>query len=126
MLGLLWPVALYLVVLLLHLLVPGRWVAGYVRDPATGQPLRYRLNGLRVFFVVVALWAGACRLGWLPWDLFWVFRWPMAAGACAIGLLFTFAIVLPAPRRGAFLSDFYLGRLDNPQWGHGRVDAKMY
>jgi delta14-sterol reductase len=35
----------YAIVLGLHLSLPGRWVDGYLLDPATGSPLRYRLNG---------------------------------------------------------------------------------
>jgi delta14-sterol reductase len=50
----------------------------------------------------------------------------MTAGACMLGLLFTFAIVLPAPPVKGFLADLYLGRHENPQWGQGRLDAKMY
>ena len=51
----------------------------------------------------------------------------MAAGACVLGLVFTFAIVLPAPRATWSLgADLYLGRVENPQWRGGRVDAKMF
>src|SRR5439155_2773407 len=125
MVGFLWPIAIYAVVLALHVVVPGRWVDGYVRD-AAGRPLRYRLNGLRVFVVTVAMYAGACRLGWIAWDVFWVHRWAMAASACVLGLGFTLAIVLPAPPRGSLAADLYLGRLDNPRWGGGRVDGKMF
>ena len=125
--GFVWPLVVYVVVLGLHLLVPARWTDGYVTNEETGAPLRYRLNGLRVLAVVLALWALACWRGLLPWDLFYVERWSMAAGACAIGLVFTLAIVLPAPPvRSSLLADLYFGRLANPQWGGGRVDAKMY
>ncbi len=124
--GFLWPLLVYALVLGLHLIVPARWTEGYVRDAVTGAPLRYRLNGLRVLLVVMALWAAACAGGVLPWDLFYVQRWSMAAGACALGLVFTLAVVLPAPRVSASLAaDLYLGRLPNPQWLGGRVDAKM-
>jgi delta14-sterol reductase len=124
--GFLWPLVVYAVVLGLHLVVPARRVDGYVKDGA-GVRLRYRLNGLRVLAVTLALWGLACRSGLLPWDLFYLERWSMAAGACAFGLIFSFAIVLSAPRvKSSFLADFYLGRLENPQWGNGRVDAKMY
>jgi delta14-sterol reductase len=124
--GFLWPLAVYVLVLGLHLIVPARWTDGYVKD-AAGTPLRYRLNGLRVLLVVMALWATACARGILPWDLFYVERWSMAAGACAVGLVFTLAVVLPAPRVSpGLLADLYLGRRENPQWGAGRVDAKMY
>ena len=125
-LGFLLPLVVYVLVLGLHLVVPARWTDGYVKD-AAGKPLRYRLNGLRVLVVVVALWALACARGLLPWDLFYRERWPMVAGACAAGLVFTLAIVLPAPPvRPSLLADLYLGRHENPRWGGGRVDAKMY
>jgi delta14-sterol reductase len=125
--GFLLPILAYALVLGLHLVVPARWTDGYVKDEATGRPLRYRLNGLRVLVVVLALWALACARGLLPWDLFYRERWSMAAGACAFGLVFTLAVVLPAPRvSSSLLADLYLGRLANPQWGGGRVDAKMY
>jgi Ergosterol biosynthesis ERG4/ERG24 family len=122
----LWPLVVYALILALHLTLPARTTAGYVTDPATGARLRYRLNGLRVLAVVMAIWAAACVRGILPWDLFYVERWPMAAGACALGLVFTIAVVLPAPRvTGSLLADLYFGRLPNPQWLGGRVDAKM-
>ena len=126
--SLLWPALVYCVVLALHLALPARAVDGYVIDRDTGKPLRYRLNGLRVFFVVVVLWAIACKTGLLPWGAFYQYRWQMAAGACALGLLFSFIVVMRAPPvAGAnVLADFYLGRLENPQWGGARVDAKMY
>lgn len=122
----LWPVAIYGGLLLLHLALPSRRVAGYVTHPETGRPLRYRLNGLLVLVVAVGLWAGAAALGWIPWDLFYRQRWAMAGGACVFGLIASLALVLPAPRqKRSFLADLYLGRLENPQWGEGRVDAKM-
>jgi delta14-sterol reductase len=124
--ALLAPAGVYALVLALHLWLPGRWVDGYVRDPATGQPLRYRLNGLRVLFATVGLYAAACASGWLPWEIFYTQRFALAAGACALGLVFTLAVVLPAPRVRGLLADLYLGRLANPQWLGGRLDAKMF
>jgi protein-S-isoprenylcysteine O-methyltransferase Ste14 len=94
--GWLWPLVIYAIVLGLHVIVPGRWTDGYVKDPATGAPLRYHLNGLRVLVVVLALWGIACAEGLVPWDLFYRERWSMAAGACAAGVAFTLAIVLPS------------------------------
>ncbi|MEQ1502564.1 MAG: hypothetical protein ABMB14_10050, partial [Myxococcota bacterium] len=46
--------AAYAVILALHRVVPARHVVGYVRDERTGEPLRYRLNGLRVLGIAVA------------------------------------------------------------------------
>lgn len=123
--GLFAPLAVYALILVLHLAVPARWADGYVRDAGTGVPLRYRLNGLRVLVVTMGLYVGLGASGVLPWAFLWTHRVSSAAGACVLGLAFTFAIVLPFPRRGGLLADLYLGRRDNPRWAHGRVDAKM-
>ena len=125
--GFLAPIAVYAVVTVLHLLLPARTVDGYVVDAATGKPIRYRLNGLAVFGVTIALWVLACSRGWLAWDFFWTTRWEGLAGACVLGLIFTLAVVLPAKGAGkGWLAELYLGRLENPQWLGGRIDAKMW
>jgi hypothetical protein len=121
------PFVIYAALLALHLLLPARVVDGYVRDPETGDPLRYRLNGLAVLFVAVFAWILVGWLGWLPFDWLYHHRWAGLAGACTIGLLFTAWIVLPAPSTGKSLAaDLFLGRLENPQFLAGRVDAKMF
>lgn len=126
-LGFFAPAIVYAVITLLHLVVPARQVRGYVTDPATGEPYRYRLNGLVVYLCTVAIWAGLCAAGLLPWDFFWTTRWEGLAGACTLGLLFTLWVVLPAPSTGKpFLLELYLGRRENPQWLGGRIDAKMW
>jgi protein-S-isoprenylcysteine O-methyltransferase Ste14 len=117
------PWAVTLAILVLHRVIPAREVDGYVRD-ASGRPLRYRLNGLRVFVVVIGLWLLAGSSGWMPFDWAWTHRWETLAGACTLGLLFTAAIVLPAPSTGrSFVADVFFGRRENPQYGG--VDAKM-
>jgi protein-S-isoprenylcysteine O-methyltransferase Ste14 len=124
--GFLTPWIVLAVVLALHVALPGRWVDGYVRD-AGGRPLRYRLNGLLVLVSTVGLAAALVALGAVPSDALWRHRWAELAGACALGLAFTFAIVLRAPPTGRpLLADLYLGRLENPRWRGGRVDAKMW
>ncbi len=119
-------VALYGLIFVLHLIVPGRWVTGYARDERSGAPLRYRLNGLRVALLTLALYLGAGALGWIPWDYLYVHRWEALAAACALGLVFTGAIVLTAPPRRGLLTDLFLGRRENPQLAGGHVDAKMF
>lgn len=119
-------ILIYALIFLLYLVVPGRWVTGYVKSEKTGETLRYRLNGLRVMAVTVALYFAAGFAGVLPWDYLYVHRWEMAATACVIGLIFSAAMVFPAPKRKNLLADFYLGRLENPQLWGGRVDAKMF
>ncbi|HUM10002.1 MAG TPA: DUF1295 domain-containing protein [Myxococcaceae bacterium] len=122
-----WPVVVAGAVLALHALLPARQVEGYVRD-GHGLPLRYRLNGPLVFGLSVVGWVGVCRAGWLGWDAFHVHRWEMVAGACALGVLFTLAVVLPAPKVPGWSlgKELYLGRAEQPRWLAGRVDVKMY
>lgn len=126
-LGLLVPLIAYGVITVLHLVVPARWVDGYVIDPSTEKPYRYRLNGLVVFLLVVTGWAALSARGLLPWDLLWTFRWEGLLGACILGLIFTAWVVLPAPPTGkGLLADLFLGRIENPQWLGHRIDAKMW
>ncbi len=122
----LWPVLIYAVIFGLHLALPARKVSGYVKDEA-GVPLTYRLNGLPVFFVSIGLWALACRQGLIAWNDFYLHRWELAGGACALGLAFTFAVVLTAKAIDgwSFPKQLFLGRAANPQWLGKRVDAKM-
>ncbi len=120
-----WPIAIYALCLVLHLVLPARHVDGYVVGE-DGRPLRYRLNGLLVFVVVVGGFIAAAWHGLVAWDVFYLARWPMALSACALGLLFTLAVVLPAKPVASLGADLYLGRQPNPQWLGGRVDAKMY
>ena len=110
-----WPVVIAGGVFALHALLPARQVEGYVRD-SRGAPLRYRLNGPLVFAVSVAIWVAVCRAGWISWDAFYVHRWEMAAGGCALGVLFTLAVVLPAPRVPGWSlgKELYLGRVEQP------------
>lgn len=127
LLGFFAPWGIYLLITLLHLVLPGRWFTGYVKHSKTGELLRYRLNGLLVLLVTAALWFAAGYFDILPYNWLYLHRWEGLAGACTFGLLFTFVLVLPARSTGkSFLADLYLGRLENPQLWGGRVDAKMW
>jgi len=64
--GFLLPLFVYALVLALHLVVPARRVDGYVRDAATGRPLRYRLNGLAVAAAIPRLVASRPASGKTP------------------------------------------------------------
>lgn len=119
------PLVIYGFIGLCHLLLPARIVEGYVRHPETGQPRRYRLNGLPVLTVTLAAWLALTEFSSVQPDWFYQQRWPMLAGACTMGLVYTLVLVLPAPSTGrSWLADVFLGRIENV--GYGRhVDAKM-
>ncbi len=121
------PWVIYGVILGLHLALPAREVAGYVRDPSTHKSLRYRLNGPLVLLVLVVLWFLVGRTHLLAWDWLYTHRWSSLAGSCVLGLLFSFAMVLSQPSTGrSFLADFYFGRAENRQFFHAGMDAKMF
>ena len=125
-LGFLAPILIYGLVFLLNAGLPGRWVVGYARD-GQGQKLKYRLNGWLVFLVTVFLWGSVCYVGWMDWTWLYHTRYYSLAGALVFGLLFSLALVLPAPKvKASFWLDFFLGRLENPQCLGGRIDAKMW
>jgi delta14-sterol reductase len=127
LLGFLSPVLVYFFVFVLHLVLPGRWVIGYVIDKKSHEMLRYRLNGILVLTVVLLAWMLLCHYGHMPWDWFYMYRWYGLAGAVAVGMIFSLIIVLPyRAARKSFLADFFLGRLENPQLLGGRIDAKMW
>jgi protein-S-isoprenylcysteine O-methyltransferase Ste14 len=121
------PWILDAVILLLHLALPARRVTGYVQDETSGALLRYRLNGPLVLVVTVGLGVLVCALGLFPWDWLYTHRWSGLAGSCALGLLFSFVVVLREPARGKpFLAELYLGRVRNRSFAGGRADAKMF
>ena len=127
LLGFLSPWIIYTLITILHYTLPAKWVTGYVKDRDSGTHLRYRLNGLWVLLLMVSLWFILGYLDLVPLDWLYRVRWYSLAGAFCIGVLYTLATVLPYPSTGATLwKDLYLGRLENPQYLQGRIDAKMW
>ena len=117
----------YSIVLALHLLVPARQQAGYVTNPSTGRPYEYRINGLPVLIVTVALWAVLGTIGIVPFEWLYVHRWSGLAGAITLGVVTSALLVAGAPPvKRSVLADFFLGRRFSPQYFDGRVDAKMF
>ena len=121
------PWFLYAIITLLHYVLPGRWMDGYVRDSNTGKLLRYRLNGRLVLVVCIAIWFLLGYMDWVPFNWLYTVRWYSLAGACTFGLIFSLLSVLPfTPTGKGLLADLFLGRLENPQYFKGRIDAKMW
>jgi len=125
--GLITPVIVYLFIFLLNLILPGRWVKGYITRKDSGEKMNYHLNGLQVFFIVVATFLVLSYFKLITVDWFYRYRWYSAAGAFAIGLVFSAAFIIPyQPVKKSVLADFYLGRVENLQLSGGRVDVKMW
>src|SRR5262249_3415966 len=72
MIGFFAPILIHATVLVLHLVVPAQRVSGYLRDASTGEPLRYRLNGLPVLAIVLLAWWFAGARGLVRWDWLWL------------------------------------------------------
>ena len=121
------PLAIYSVITALHWWLPAKWVDGYVTDPDTGRPLRYRLNGPRVLLVSLVIWLALGNTGLVPLDWLYRTRWQGLAGACCLGIIFTLWIVVRSPSTGrGLLADLFFGRRENPQMKGGHLDAKMW
>ena len=125
--GFLSPWIIYAGITLLHFALPGRWTGGYVRRRETGEVLRYRLNGIAVLSLSVLLWLGLGLLNRVPPDFLYRVRWTGLAGALTLGFLYSLIMVLPCPSGGKpFPAELWFGRLENPQYRNGRIDAKMW
>ncbi|MFO7621799.1 MAG: DUF1295 domain-containing protein [Bacteroidales bacterium] len=125
--GFIAPVLIFGLILLLNAALPGRWVTGYIKKPRSAERMKYHLNGIWVFGVIVLLWfiLGHTRI--VPYDFLYNYRWYGLAGAFTTGMIFSFAVVLPFPAvRKLFLADLFLGRQENMQFLNGRIDLKMW
>ena len=126
-LGFLSPWIAYALITVLHIIVPTKKRTGYVKNEKTGETLKYRINGIVVLAISVILWAVLVFCNIVPPDWLYRVRWPSLCGALVMGLLFSFGFVLPYPSTGKpFFADFWFGRLKNPQFKDGFIDAKMW
>ena len=147
--------AVYALCLLLHCVVPARSFAGYVLN-ASGKPVVYRLNGLRVLFLVVV--PAAVAMDGMVLQAISQGYWACMCCACALGVTLSLGLYLQGAalrsagsidtsRRCAvrgtrldpttdkacpeFLSrsaaaHFYCGYEWNPTFLNGLVDGKMF
>ena len=121
--GFLTPTAIFAILLVLHSVLPARRVLGYAHPNTSEEPVRYRLNGLLVFALALAIWAIALLA---PLDWLWRIKWHAIAGATALSVALTIWMVLRAPAddRPSWVQ-WIEGRSRNVLFG-GHVDAKMF
>ncbi len=125
--GFLAPILIIALTFVLNALLPGRWVTGYITNTNSGERMRYHLNGISVFFVVVVIWFLLGFFNLVQFDYLYQYRWYGLGGAFIFGIIFTLAVVLPyGPVAKSFFSDLFFGRIENLQFLGGRIDVKMW
>jgi hypothetical protein len=68
-----------------------------VANPSTGRPYEYRINGLPVLIVTIALWAMLGTTGVVPFEWLYLHRWSGLAGAITLGIVTSVLLVAGAP-----------------------------
>ena len=120
------PLAVFAAFFLAQMVLPGRWVPGYVVDPATGEPRRYRLNGILVFALALVVWA--FELTGMPRDWFYRSSVYAVAGGTVFATIFTLIAVYSHPKQEKrnFIADLWDGRVREMSFFGDRFDVKMY
>ena len=118
------PLAVFAVFLAAQLILPARRVPGYVIDPETGEPRTYRLNGILVFALALAVWASGVT--GLPLDWFYRSTIPAVIGGTVFSAVFTVLAVRGRRKTGSLAADLWHGRALEIAFFNGRFDVKMY
>ena len=118
------PTVIFVIVLVLHVIIPALRVEGYVHEETTAAPVQHRLNGLIVFICALVIWW--FELTTVSIDWLWRVKWSAMAGSVALSVVLAVWLVLRAPaddRR--FLLQWVEGHSRNVQF-FGHVDVKMF
>ncbi|MCY3910213.1 MAG: ergosterol biosynthesis protein, partial [bacterium] len=120
------PLIIFAAFFVAQLILPARKVTGYVKNPQTGEPRPYRLNGLLVFVIAQILWATEVT----GLDRDWFYRSTLWAvlGGTVFTTLFAIASVLSQPK-GEIQNIWWAlweGRAKEFQFFGERVDIKMW
>jgi len=126
-LGLITPLIAYFVITFLHIIIPVKKTRGYVKNEITGEVMYYRTNGKYVLCTSILIWLLLGHFNIVPYVWLYETRWLGLIGACVIGLVFSFYIVVKYPSTGrSFFADFWFGRVKDAQFKDGLIDAKMW
>ena len=120
------PLAIFAAFFVAQFILPGRKVPGYVTDSETGQPRNYRLNGILVFLLAVAIWA--TEITGMPRDWFYRSSLYAIAGGTVFTLIMSIAAVYSQPKGDISnpLLALWEGRAREISLFGERVDIKMY
>ena len=120
------PLIVFAVFFVAQIVLPARRVPGYVINPETGEPRNYRLNGLLVFVIAIAVWA--TEVTGMPRDWFYRSAVYAVAGGTVFAALIALVAMLSQPQgeiKNPFHA-FWTGRsLEHPLFNE-RFDLKMY
>ena len=124
--GFLTPLAVFAAFFAVQLVLPGRWVPGYVVDPETGEPRKYRLNGILVFALALVVWA--FELTGMPREWFYRSSVYAVAGGTVLSAIFTLIAVYGRKRKRtrSVVADLWAGRVQEISFFRNRFDVKMY
>jgi len=126
-LGLITPLTAYLVITLLHMIIPARRTRGYVKNEITGRSMDYRINGIFVLLASILVWFLLGYFNIVPYGWLYEARWTGFMGACIIGSVYSLYIVFKHPSTGrSFLADLWFGRVKDSRLKDGFIDAKMW
>ncbi len=120
------PLVIFVVFFLAQLILPGKRVPGYVINPKTGEPRNYRLNGLLVFAVALAVWA--FELTGMPRDWFYRSTIYAVVGGTVFTTIFAVIAVFSQPQgeiKNPLLA-LWDGRAQEMSFFNERFDVKMY
>ena len=120
------PLIVFAAFFVVQLILPGRWVPGYVVDAETREPRKYRLNGLVVFLVAEIVWA--FELTGMPRDWFYRSTIYAVAGGTVFSAIFAVIAVFSQPvgeEKNPFLA-LWDGRAKEFSFFGNRFDVKMY
>ena len=120
------PLIVFAAFFLAQMVLPGRRVPGYVVDPATGQPRKYRLNGILVFALALVVWA--FELTGTPRDWFYRSSVYAVAGGTVLATILALIVVYSQPKRKKtnFVLDLWNGRVWELSFFGDRLDVRMY
>ncbi len=120
------PLVIFAVFFLAQIILPGRWVPGYVINPETGEPRKYRLNGLLVFAVALIVWA--FELTGMPREWFYRSSIYAVVGGTVFTAIFAVIAVFSQPQgkiKNPLLA-LWDGRTQELSFFNDRFDVKMY
>ena len=125
--GFLTPLIIFVGFALMQIILPARRVPGYVIDEATGEPRKYRLNGILVFLLAIAIWA--TEITGMPRDWFYRSTMYAIAGGTVVTFIFALIAVFGAPKTALNpIAAFWTGRVREISFLGDRFnfDVKMW